>query len=56
MNKKHLDHDYAIGQKVLILKDGMLCKAEAGILDLGLLHKFTVMVLSGFNAEPCLNN
>ena len=28
MNKKHLDHDYAIGQKVLILKDGMLCKAE----------------------------
>ena len=28
MNKKHLDHDYAIGQKVLILKDGMLRKAE----------------------------
>ena len=28
MNKKHLDHDYAIGQKVLILKDGMLYKAE----------------------------
>ena len=28
MNKKRLDHDYAIGQKVLILKDGMLCKAE----------------------------
>ena len=28
MNKKHLDHDYAIGQKVLILKDGVLCKAE----------------------------
>ena len=28
MNKKHLDHNYTIGQKVLLLKDGMLCKAE----------------------------
>ena len=28
MNKKRLDHNYTIGQKVLILKDGMLCKAE----------------------------
>ena len=28
MNKKHLDHDYAIGQKVLILKDGVLWEAE----------------------------
>ena len=28
INKKHLDHNYTIGQKVLILKDGLLCKAE----------------------------
>ena len=28
MNKKHLDHDYAIGQNVLLLKDAMLQKAE----------------------------
>ena len=31
-------------------------KQKTGILDLGLSHKFTVMVLSGFNAEPCLND
>ena len=28
LNKNHLDHDYAIGQKVLSLKDGVLHKAE----------------------------
>ena len=28
LNKKCLDHDYIIGQKVLLIKDGVLCKAE----------------------------
>ena len=28
LNKKHLDHKYTIGQKVLLLKNGVLQKAE----------------------------
>ena len=31
-------------------------KRKTGIPDLGLSHKFTVTVLSGFSAEPCLND
>ena len=27
--KKQIDYDYAVGGKVLILKDGILCKAES---------------------------
>ena len=28
-NKKHIDYDYKVGGKVLILKDGILRKAES---------------------------
>jgi hypothetical protein len=28
-NSKRIDYDYAVGGKVLILKDGILCKAES---------------------------
>ena len=27
-NSKHIDHDYKVGDKVLIVKEGILCKAE----------------------------
>ena len=27
-NKKQIDYDYTVGGKILILKDGILCKAE----------------------------
>ncbi len=28
-NKRHFDHDYNIGDQVLIVKDGILCKSES---------------------------
>ena len=28
IKKKNLDYDHTIGQKVLLIKDGVLCKAE----------------------------
>ena len=27
--KKHVDYDYKVGAKILIVKDGILCKAES---------------------------
>jgi hypothetical protein len=29
MNNQHIDYDYKVGDKVLVEKEGILCKAES---------------------------
>ena len=59
-NSKRIDYDYKVGDKVLIVKDGILRKAESRygkepwtitVKNHGLSRRFIQMELSGFNAE-----
>jgi hypothetical protein len=55
-NKKHIDYDYKVGDKVLIANDGILHKSESRYGN----EPWTIttviqMELSGFDAEQNLN-
>ncbi len=51
-NKKHVDYDYKVGDKILIVKDGILRKAESlSRKNSGLLQLFIRMEQSGLHAE-----
>ncbi len=56
-NKKRIDYDYKVGDKVLIAKDGILCKSESkyGKEPWTMAPVHTQMELSGFNAEENQN-
>jgi hypothetical protein len=47
-----IDHDCKVGDKVLAMKEGILCKALTTVKSHGLSQQFMQMELSGFNAEP----
>ena len=47
-NNRCLPHDYAIGEKVLIIKDGILQKAQDKMRGLTLLYKCIAMVQLGY--------
>jgi hypothetical protein len=56
-NAKHIDYDYKIGDKVLLINEGVLCKQSPHMAKShGLSLQFIQMELSGFNAEPEQNN
>jgi hypothetical protein len=51
------DWDYKVGDKVLLRKDGILCKSESRYeVILGLSHQFIQMRQSGFNKEQNQND
>ena len=52
-NKKCVDYDYKVGDRVLVVQDGILCKAQSphGKEPWTITH----LELSGFNAEPNWN-
>jgi hypothetical protein len=51
-NKGRIDYDYKVGQKVLLRKEGILCKLSPdGIRSLGSLRQFIQMEQSRINAE-----
>ncbi len=52
-NTWHIDYEYKVGDKVLVMKEGILHKSESkyGTCH-GLSQQFIQMELSGFNAEP----
>ncbi len=48
-----IDYNYKVGNKVLVDKEGILCKAESKYgKEPWLSQQFIQMGLSGFNAEP----
>jgi hypothetical protein len=56
-NAKQIDYNYKVGDKVLVINKGILCKqsphmAKSHVLSL----QFIQMELSGFNAEPKWND
>jgi hypothetical protein len=56
-NAKHIDYDYKVGDKVLVINKGILRKAESAYgKEPGLSLQFIRMELSGFKAEPKQNN
>jgi hypothetical protein len=52
-----IDFDYKVGNKILVIKEGILCKAESNYgkepLTITTVH---TKKKSGFNAEPEQNN
>jgi hypothetical protein len=52
-SKQHVDYDYKVGDRVLVWKDGILCKTEVGMtVNHGPSRQFIRMEQSGLNAEP----
>ena len=52
-NKRRIDFDYAMGQKVLLKKMVSSAKQKTSTQALMLSHKCTRTEQSGFNAEQC---
>ena len=52
-NKRRIDFDYAVGQKVLLKKMVSSAKQKTSTWALMLSHKCTRTEQSGFNAELC---
>ncbi len=50
-NKGRINYDYKVGQKVLLRKEGILCKAESRWHKIGSLHQSIQMEQSRFNTE-----
>ena len=56
-NAKRIDYNHKVGDKVLVINEGILCKAESAYgKSHGLSLQFIWMELSGFNVEPKRND
>jgi hypothetical protein len=55
-NAKCIDYDYMVGDKVLLINEGILRKAESAYGKEPWIIKFIRMELSGFNAESEWND
>ncbi len=54
---KHIDYDYKVIDKVLLINEVILCKALSAYgKEHGLSLQFIKMELSGFNTEPEWND
>ncbi len=51
-NAKQIDYNYKVGDKVLVINEGILRKAESAYGK----EPWTIIKLSGFNAEPKWND
>ena len=50
-NAQRADHDYVVGDQILVRKDGILCKASPNTLDHTQSQQFIEMEQLGFRRE-----
>ncbi len=56
-NAIHIDYDYKVGDEVLVINEGILCKAESAYgKEPWTITSVHMNELTGFNAEPKRNN